>query len=286
VTGVLIAAAVRFSARPGSPEPTQMFGNRRVELAWTIAPTFLLIIAFGVTVRYIHNINSPEKGAIMNVDVVGHQWFWEFYYPPQPQFGISSVIDTADELHLPTGVNLHFHIGSHDVIHSFWTPQLQRQIDANPGQDNAVFVKLDQPGTYDGACYEFCGDGHAWMKYRVVVETPGQFRAWVQSQVKNAAKPTTSLELLGQKVFANNTCVSCHVITYPGSPAHGAVGPNLTHLASRWTIAAGAVPVTLTDLMGWIRDPNTYKPGALMPGFPLLKQHDLKALATYVLSLK
>jgi cytochrome c oxidase subunit II len=227
----------------------------------------------------------------MNIYAIGHQWWWEFRYPPDALAAVSvpnpgnKIVVTADELHVPTGISLHFHISSNDVIHSFWTPQLQRQIDANPGQDNAVFVKLDNPGTYDGACYEYCGTAHAWMKYRVIVQRPVQFKAWLEGQLADAAKPV-GLAAVGQRVFNSNTCVSCHVLTYPGTPAHGVVGPNLTHLAIRWTIGAGAAPLTKSDLMAWIRDPNSYKPGVLMPGFPLLSQSDLDALATYLISLK
>lgn len=287
VTIFLFGSVVRYTARSNdAPEPKQVFGNRTVEIIWTLIPTVILMAAFTATVKSIHDINSPEKGAIMNVEVWGHQWWWEFRYPVQPQFGITAPVVTADEIHLPTGDNIHFHITSNDVVHSFWVPKVQRQIDANPGIDNAVFVKLNQPGSYDGACYEYCGTAHAWMKFRMIVQTPGQFRAWVKAQVANAAKPTTALERAGQKIFMSNTCVSCHVINYPGSKAHGVVGPNLTHVGSRWAIAGGATPLTTQDLMQWIRNPETYKPGVLMPGYPLLKTSDLRALATYLISLK
>jgi cytochrome c oxidase subunit 2 len=123
------------------------------------------------------------------------------------------------------------------------------------------------------------------MKYRVVVETPAQFRAWAANQIKPAAKPH-GLAAQGQKVFYQNTCISCHFVDAPGSPAHGTVGPNLTHLGSRWTIGAGAAPLTTTDLMAWIRDPSSYKPGVLMPPYPLISQKDLRALAAYLISLK
>ena len=284
VTGFLITNIVRFTARPDSPEPPQVYGNRQAELAWTLIPTVILMAAFTATVKAIHDINTPEKGAIMNIDVIGHQWWWEFRYPPQPHFGVNQVVVTADEIHVPTGANLHFHITSNDVIHSFWVPQLQRQIDANPAIDNAVFVKLNRPGIYDGACYEYCGDAHAWMKFRMVVETPTQFRAWVKAQLQKAVRPHDPLTLAGEKLFLSSSCVSCHAIN--GIPAGGAVGPNLTHIGSRWTIGAGAAPLTMTDLMAWIHTPETYTPGVVMPGYPLFSNHDLQALAAYLLSLK
>jgi cytochrome c oxidase subunit 2 len=278
VATALIVAIVRFSAKEGAPEPTQVFGNRRIELIWTIIPTVILAVAFVATVKAMQDINSPNPThAMVEVNAIGHQWWWEFQYPAQK-------IDTANEVHVPTGNYVHFHVESYDVVHSFWTPQLQRQIDANPGLDNAVFLKADSPGVYSGDCYEYCGEAHAWMKFREVVQSPSQFNAWVKHQQKAAAKPSTSVTRLGEHVFLSNTCVNCHAIT--GTSAGGAVGPNLTHFASRWTIGAGAAPVDMNDLEAWIKDPTTYKPGVIMPGYPYLTSKDLHALATYLLSLK
>jgi cytochrome c oxidase subunit 2 len=280
VSGVLIASAVRYSARPGQEgEPKQIFGNRKVEIAWTIVPTVILLVAFIATTKAIHDINTPSGGNIMNINVIGHQWWWEFYYP-------SLGVTTANELHLPVGQNVHFHITSADVIHSFWTPQLQRQVDANPGQDNAVYLKVDKPGVYSGACYEYCGEAHAWMKYRVVVQPRAAFMAWAHHQTSKPAKissTSTSLVAQGLKVFKSNTCVNCHSIT---GVSGGAVGPNLTQMGSRWTIGAGAAPMDEKDLEAWIENPNTYKPGVLMPPYPFLSQKDVHALAAYLLSLK
>jgi cytochrome c oxidase subunit 2 len=286
--GIFISLA-RFSHKPGDPEPPQVFGNRTVELAWTIVPTLILTIAFIATVKAIHDINTPTKGTILNVNVIGHQWWWEFNYP-------GYRVTTADELHVPIDQPLHFHITSADVVHSFWTPQLQRQIDANPGIDNAVFVTLNTPGVYSGMCYEYCGTAHAWMKYRVVVQTQAQFQAWIKQQqapAKHGAQlasvapaGTASLVEYGEKVFNNETCVTCHAINYSHSPAIGTVAPNLTHFGSRWTIGAGAAPNDMSDLVSWIQDPFTYKPGIIMPGYPQLSIHDLRALAAYLESLK
>jgi cytochrome c oxidase subunit II len=283
VSGVLIASAVRYSARRGQEgEPRQVFGNRAVEVAWTVIPTIILLVAFVATTKAIHDINTPSGGNILNINVIGHQWWWEFQYP-------SLQVVTADELHLPAGRDVHFHITSNDVIHSFWTPQLQRQVDANPKQDNAVFLKVDKTGVFDGACYEYCGEAHAWMKYRVIVQSPAAFQAWAKHEhspasgtAKSSHQPT--LVAAGEKVFLNNTCVNCHAIT--GTSAGGAVGPNLTHFGSRWTIGAGAAPLDQQDLESWIADPNTFKPGVLMPPYPFLSHQDLHALAAYLLSLK
>lgn len=280
VAGVLLYSVFNFRANPDAPTPPQIYGNRPIEIGWTALPFLILIVAFIFTAKYIHDINSPPKGA-KPLDIVarGHQWWWEFYYP-----GLN--LTTANELHVPTNTPLHFHVESADVIHSFWTPQLQRQVDANPGQDNAVYVEMNQPGIYGGMCYEYCGDGHAWMKYRVVVQPKAQFDAWAKHMASDAAQPSGGAAALGQKVFMSHTCVDCHTITYPGSKAGGTVAPNLTHLASRWTIGAGAAPLTQADAEAWIRQPSHYKPGVLMPGYPLLSKQDIHALAAYLMSLK
>lgn len=281
VTGAILYSVARFSAKPGTPDPPQVAGNRMVELAWTIAPTLILMGAFIATAKAIADINTLPPGKHMDVYAIGHQWWWEFQYPVQGNI-IKSPIVTANEIHIPSGYSVHYHIESADVIHSFWVPQLQRQIDANPGQDNAVFVKLEQPGIFSGDCYEYCGEAHAWMKFQMVVQSPAQFAAWVADQSKPGAT-AGGLAAAGRKIFMSNTCVSCHAIT---GTSGGAVGPNLTHLASRWSIGAGAAPMTAQDIMGWIRSPYTYKPGVLMPGYPLLSNHDVQALAAYLLSLK
>jgi cytochrome c oxidase subunit 2 len=276
---VIAYSVFNFSAKPGEEgEPRQIYGNRTVEIAWTAVPFFILVIAFGFTVYYIHSINTPPKGSHpLDIDAIGHQWWWEFQYP-------SLGVVTANEVHVPAGVPLHFHVQSWDVIHSFWVPELQRQIDANPGQDNAVFAEMNTPGTYDGMCYEYCGEAHAWMKFRMIVEPKSAFDAWVRHERAPATKPTTTLQRLGQSVFLHNTCVSCHAIT--GTTAGGAVGPNLTHVGSRWTIGAGAAPMTQSAIQQWIQSPDYFKPGVNMPPYPFLSQKDVKALAAYLISLK
>lgn len=281
VTGVLIYIIMRNSARPGDTEPPrQIYGSRPIEITWTAIPFVILVVAFGFTVKYIHDINTPPVGSHpLDVIARGHQWWWEFDYP-------TLNITTANEVHVPANVPLHFHVESADVIHSFWVPQLQRQVDANPGQDNAVFAEMDTPGIYGGDCYEYCGDAHAWMKFRMVVQPRAAFNAWAAHMKGPAVKPTSGLAAAGEKIFMSHTCVECHTIDMKGSKASGTAAPNLTHLASRWTIGAGAARMTLGDAMGWVHQPSHFKPGVLMPGYPLLSKHDTKALAAYLMSLK
>jgi cytochrome c oxidase subunit 2 len=281
--GIVTAIAlciVRYSHRPGdTDEPPQVFGDRRVELLWTIIPTIVLMVAFVATVKAMSDINNPRTSkALFDVTAIGHQWWWEFQYPQYK-------LETANEVHVPTGVYVRFHVTSADVIHSFWVPQLQRQIDANPGAGlvNTVYQIVHKPGVYYGACYEYCGTAHAWMKFEEVVQTPAQFRAWVKHEQQPASTPTGEAAV-GQKIFLSQTCVTCHAIN--GTPAGGAVAPNLTHVGSRWAIGAGAAPVNVPNVQAWIFNPGIYKPGALMPSYSNLSQKDLHALATYIVSLK
>jgi cytochrome c oxidase subunit 2 len=283
---IIVVGAIAYiirnnSAKAGDTEPPpQIYGSRPVEITWTAIPFVILVVAFGFTVKYIHDINTAPPGAHpLDIVAKAHQWWWEFDYP-------TLNITTANEVHVPANVPLHFHVESADVIHSFWVPQLQRQIDANPGQDNAVFAEMDTPGIYGGDCYEYCGDAHAWMKFRMVVQPKGAFNAWASHMKGPASKPSGGLALAGEKLFMSSTCVECHTIDMPGSKAGGTAAPNLTHLASRWTIGAGAARMTLGDAMGWVHQPSHFKPGVLMPGYPLLSQHQLKSLATYLMSLK
>jgi cytochrome c oxidase subunit II len=282
VVGLLVYNIVHFTGKDGDPDPRQVFGNRQVEIVWTLIPTVILLFAFAATVKAIHDINSSGTGKVLQIRAIGHQWWWEFQYP-------SLGVETANEVHIPTGTQIHFHVESYDVIHSFWIPQLTRQIDANPGQDNAVFTELNTPGVYDGACYEYCGVAHAWMKFRAVVQSPAQFSAWAKHEAQPASPSASPLATAadikaGEHVFLSNTCIECHAIE--GTKAGGVVGPNLTHVGSRWAIAAGAAPVDKQDVMGWIRNPATYKQGVYMPGYSELSQKQLSELADYLLSLK
>jgi len=285
VCAALIYSAVKYTGKDSDPDPPQVFGNRSVEILWTIIPTVILLGAFGATVKAIHDINNPNSsGTVLQIRAIGHQWWWEFQYP-----GLK--IETANEVHIPTHTKVHFHVESIDVIHSFWIPEITRQIDANPAQDNAVYATLSDPGVYGGACYEYCGVAHAWMKFRAVVQTPAQFAAWAkhEQQIPSTAPASTSSAsatdiAAGRQVFLNNTCVECHTIQ--GTTAGGTVGPNLTHVASRWAIAGGAAPVTRYDLMHWIENPQTYKQGVVMPPYSFLSHKQVGQLADYLLSLK
>ncbi|HEX6925426.1 MAG TPA: cytochrome c oxidase subunit II [Longimicrobiaceae bacterium] len=219
-----------------------------------------------------------QPGAL-TIRVTGHQWWWEIEYAdPEP----SRRVVTANEIHIPVGRQVRVEVSSRDVIHSFWVPNLHGKLDLTPGYRASTVLRADRPGVYHGRCAEFCGLQHARMDFRVIAESPGRFAAWYEGQLRPGRAPATTLEQQGQQVFLSRGCVLCHTVR--GSAAGSRVGPDLTHLASRGTIAAGTLPNTRGHLAGWVLDPQSIKPGVLMPPNQLAA-NELRALLAYLQSL-
>jgi cytochrome c oxidase subunit 2 len=220
----------------------------------------------------------PRLG--LTVDVTGYQWWWKFEYEdPDP----SKRVVTANELHVPVGRPVQLKLAANDVIHSFWAPNLNGKRDLIPGYKSSLWFTADRPGVYRGQCAEFCGLQHAKMAFYVVAESPARFAAWLAGQSGNPTPPTDSTLRYGQRVFLSGGCAVCHTIG--GTPAQATVGPSLTHLQSRATIAAGTLANTRANLMGWITNPQAIKPGTLMPATGL-QAGQLTALVAYLETLK
>jgi cytochrome c oxidase subunit 2 len=212
----------------------------------------------------------------MTIEVVGHQWFWEVRYPGTPAV-------TANEIHIPVGTRVNVVASTADVIHSFWVPQLNRKIDMIPGHPNRVLLEADAPGRYRGQCAEFCGAQHAHMAMYVFADPPDRFRAWLRGQAAPRRTPATSAARRGERVFLDNACAGCHTIR--GTSARADVGPDLTHLGSRTTLAALALPNDHADLSEWVRNPQDVKPGNRMP--PVAPTGgDLRDLLAYLEGLR
>ncbi len=266
VGGLLAYVVIRFRAREEDKdhEPAQIYGSTQVELAWTVIPVLIVVVLFLTTARIIFAIqDAPEPAAALDVTVIGHQFWWEFRYP---KLGIV----TANELHVPVSTPgapepTYLKLLSADVDHSFWVPQLGGKTDLIPNHPNAMWMDPEKTGLYVGQCAQFCGVEHAKMLLRVYVDTPEQFADWVKSQQQPAAQDAAAAA--GRHVFETEACVNCHTIS--GTAAKGVFGPDLTHLMSRATIAAGAADNTPENLRAWIVNPNTFKPGALMPAMQL-----------------
>ena len=260
VAGLVTYAGWKFRATPGEPDPKQVFGSTRWEMAYLIPPVILLSVIFGFTLHVMHASDPPAQASGDDIVVVGHQWWWEVRYP---KLGFT----TANEIHIPTGTNVQFGFESADVIHDFWVPELGRKIDMIPGRHAMIWLAADHPGTYLGACAEFCGKEHAWMRIRVIADDPATFKAWAAGQQANAAAPEDAAENTGAEHVMQYSCASCHSIR--GTDARGRVGPDLTHLGSRETLAAGRLPNTPLELSAWLRDPDAWKPGSHMPNLRL-----------------
>jgi cytochrome c oxidase subunit II len=215
----------------------------------------------------------------VTIQVVGHQWWWEVTYPNTQA---DQTVTTANEIHIPVGVPVVINSTSRDVIHSFWAPNIHGKRDLLPGYNTAVWIQADREGRFRGQCAEFCGHQHAHMAFFIVAESPEKFQAWLQQQLKPAAEPSDALAMRGQQIFTTRTCVMCHTIR--GTDAGSRVGPELTHLASRQTIAAGTLPNNTGNLAGWILDSQAIKPGNRMPPNPMSSE-DLQALLAYLQTL-
>lgn len=216
----------------------------------------------------------------LEVRVTGQQWWWRIAYR-EPESG--TWIETANELHLPVGKTARVELGSVDVIHSFWVPNVAGKTDVIPGRANAQEITPRREGWFRGQCAEFCGLQHAHMALDVKVESPEAFQAWLAAQARAAAAPTDPTLVRGMQVVTGGACAACHVVR--GTSAYGRPGPDLTHIASRRSIAAGLMPFSRAALQGWIAQPAALKPGTNMPAVSL-SASDADAVAHYLEWLK
>jgi len=280
VTGLLVLAWFRRKRRsdPDDPHPGERAGWWMVVGAGVVFPIVVVVALFIVSDGLIMNVTQAPAASstAMTIQAIGHQWYWEFRYP-----GTRAV--TADEMHIPVGTRINLVATTADVIHSFWVPALNRKIDTIPGQRNRILLYAKRPGIFRGQCAEYCGLQHAHMSMLVFAQPKAQFQAWLRKQAAPAAAPTASRQRQGEQVFLNGACSSCHAIR--GTSAAGYVGPDLTHLASRTTLAGLTIPNTPSYLSRWVVDSQHYKPGNEMPDLQLTGAQ-LNALVAYLESLK
>jgi cytochrome c oxidase subunit 2 len=283
VAGLLLYALIRYRSRPGdSPrEPAQIYGSNQIELSWTVIPILIVVMLFLSTTRVILGTESiPKPASAVDVIVIGHQYWWEYRYP---KLGIV----TTNELHVPISdpskpTPTYLEMSSADTDHSFWVPRLAGKTDLIPNRINTMWIDPAEPGLYLGQCAQYCGVQHAKMLLRVYAQSPEDFAAWVKQQQKPAEGSLSGAAAEGEVVFMHNACINCHAIA--GTVATGRFGPDLTHLASRDTIASGPIQNTPANLRKWINDPNSMKPGVLMPSMHL-SDHDLDVITAYLATL-
>jgi cytochrome c oxidase subunit II len=286
VVFILVVVALLWGAfRRRSPEEPKATPGREPGLttAVAIATAVTTAILFGFLIYDVavgRQLTRDFGKQALQIRVIGHQWWWEVQYRDSVA---QNWFTTANELHIPAGRPVVVELLSTDVIHSFWPPNLSQKRDLIPGKDNSLWFQADKPGVYRGQCAEYCGLQHAKMGFLVIADHPDSFATWLARQRDTALTPSSELTRRGQEVFLASTCVMCHAIS--GTVAGGRVGPDLTHLASRLTIAAGTLPNTRGNLAGWIVNPQSIKPGTRMPPNQL-QPADLQALLAYLESLK
>jgi len=277
-----VAAAALMAIRRGhraASTATDRQASRAVAIAAVVSAVTLiaLLTQSVVTGRALDTIRTPNA---LRIQVTGNQWWWDVQYE-NPQASLR--VTTANEIHLPVGRPVAVDLLSNDVIHSFWIPSLQGKIDLVPGRLNEVWLQADKPGVYRGQCAEYCGAEHAKMALVVVAESPDDFEHWLAANRGPAPAPKTAEEERGKEVVERGPCAMCHNIT--GTLAGGRTAPDLTHIATRSSLAAGVLPNTQGYLAGWIADPQHIKPGARMPATGL-SDEELQAVLTYLETLK
>jgi len=284
---LLLALRNRTQEAPSALQPMLQLPQQQERRRRNVV---LSAISVTVIIMFVFLIASFSAGRSMTaelahknglaIEVTGHQWWWEIRYD---DVDASNIFTTANEIHIPVGVPVTFTLRGADVIHSFWVPNLAGKKDLIPGKVNTIWFQADKPGVYRGQCAEYCGLQHAQMALWVVAEPQEQFNAWRQNQTQTSTPPASDSQKRGQQVFLSSTCVMCHAIN--GTPAGSNIGPNLTHIASRNTIAAATMANTRDHLAQWIKDSQTVKPGNKMPQNNL-SEADLNSLVDYLQSLK
>jgi cytochrome c oxidase subunit 2 len=261
------------SSQPGERSLTMIVGS---------AVTATVIIIAGLTIASFYTtrgIGLPENAGL-TITVRAQQWWWKVIYADAAP---ALSFQTANEIHIPVGQDVRIQLESADVVHSFWVPSLAGKQDLVPGRSNSLLLRAERPGIYRGQCAEFCGLQHTHMAMMVIADEPADYQRWIEVQRQNGVMPADPDAVAGKLAFLSKPCAACHTVR--GTPATGTTGPDLTHIGSRPTIAAGLFETTRGSLAAWIADPQTLKPGNNMPMVPLTSV-ELRNISAYMESLK
>jgi cytochrome c oxidase subunit 2 len=291
VEGVLVYMLIRNRRHRGATDsqPPQVYGSMPIEIAWTAAPFLIVFVLFLLVARELWEIridpNRPPAGSKpLYVTVIGHQWWWEYHFPASPDY--KHAFTTANEFYFPVDEPdiprpVFLKLQSADVCHSFWVPRLGGKIDLIPGRTNSLWLQTREEGLFLGQCSEYCGTSHANMLLRVRTVPKAEFDRWAANEEKPAVDTPANRE--GRDYFLSLSCVNCHTIR--GTPASGTFGPELTHLMTREMLAAGILQNTPANIRDWIRNPQQFKQGCLMPAFTL-SDSELDKVVSYLTTLR
>ena len=290
VQGLIIYVVIRYRRRSEDDPVKQVHGNSKLELTWTILPALLLVFVAARSIPVLFQLSDRPAAATnpVRVEVIGHQWWWEFSYPKNNSHNTECMdtsqacVRSANELVIPSGRPVDIQLQSKNVIHSFWPPELAGKVDVTSGRKNYMTVQADKPGEFYGQCAEFCGLSHANMRFRVVAMTASDYATWWSNQTGNPVAPITPAAQTGEQLFTSRGCAGCHMIN--GLSA-GTVGPNLTHFDSRHRFAGSIFETNDENLRRWLRNPPAEKPGSQMPNLNL-SEEEISNLIAYLDSLK
>jgi cytochrome c oxidase subunit 2 len=280
VIAIVVAGALKSRGSLAEHAPPGASGGKAWIVAGFAGTALVLGAVFLVSLSVMGRFPMAMHGG-ERIRVVGHQWWWEVQYLDG---GPAGRVPTANEIHIPVGVPVDIALESRDVIHSFWVPRLHGKVDLIPGTVNRIRIRADRAGVYPGQCAEYCGVQHAHMALLVVVEPRPEFEAWLARQRAPASPPSSQEERRGRQLFETHACSFCHTVR--GTEAAGSVAPDLTHLASRLTLAAGMLPNTRANLSAWVVNAPSLKPGTQMPAMTQFTGEELRALVGYLESLK
>jgi cytochrome c oxidase subunit 2 len=256
------------------------------QLRWLILgggvvfPTLTLTVLLAYGLSMLPDLLAAAPAGSLRVHVTGEQWWWRVRYAPAS----GAPVELANEIRLPVGAPVEFQLDSADVIHSFWIPSLGGKMDMIPGRTTRLVLHPTRTGVFRGACAEYCGSSHAYMSFAVVVQPADAFDAWLAEQRQPARPAREPLAAAGQEIFLSSGCGACHAVR--GTPADGVIGPDLTHVGGRLTVAAGRLDNTPGALRGWIARADRLKPSVHMPAFGMLPADELDALGAYLESLR
>lgn len=295
VAAIFVFALVRYRERPGdTSEPKQVYGNTAMEIGWTIAPTIIVIAITVPTLQAIFELEEKPEGEIVEIEVIGKQWWWEYDY-------INEGFTTANEMHVEVGTPVQLNVTSADVIHAWWVPRVSGKRDATPGRIYPMWFTPTEVGEFEGQCAELCGASHALMGIKLYVhpkEGSNSYKEWVKKEKAAALPPTTAQAKRGKKLFTEKGCIACHVIRgdaetelVPSKARLATTGPDLTHVGSRSTIAALTLKNTRENMARWIHDPLSIKENAIMANPRYNANYDVSReeaedLAAYLFRLK
>lgn len=278
VQGALLISIFVFKEKPDSPDPKQIHGNTKLEILWTVIPVLILAAIAVPTVKTIFDLAREPENAL-KVEVIGHQWWFEYKYP---EYGIT----TANVLVIPADRPIRLEMWSNDVLHNYWVPKLNGKRYLVPGQKTYLNLYADLPNEFWAQCGEYCGLSHSKMRGRVLSLSQNDFENWILQQQKNAVKLTEgSLAAEGQQVYLNAGCTQCHVIDGVWDIQGDRIAPNLTHFASRNVFAGAALTNNEENLKKWLANPPEIKPGTFMPNLELTEA-EINALIAYLGTLK